>query len=91
MRRDTNLEKLSKLPPAFKKGGTVTAGNSSPLTDGANVIVLASRKRAKELGLKPLASFVSYATAAVDPAYMGIGPTKSIPKASKKQAYGYKI
>ncbi len=84
VRRDTSLEKLSKLAPAFKKGGTVTAGNSSPLTDGANAIVIASRKRAKELGLKPLASFVSYASAAVDPAYMGIGPTKSIPKALEK-------
>lgn len=84
IRRDTSLEKMSKLPPAFKEGGTVTAGNSSPLTDGANVIVLASRKRAEELGVKPLASFVSYATAAVDPAYMGIGPTKSVPKALEK-------
>ena len=84
IRRDTSFEKMLKLPPAFKEGGTVTAGNSSPLTDGANVIVLTSRKRAEGLGLKPLASFVSYATAAVDPAYMGIGPTKSIPKALEK-------
>lgn len=84
IRRDTSLKKLAELRPAFKEGGTVTAGNSSPFTDGANAMVLASRKRAEELGLKPLASFVSYATAAVDPAYMGIGPTKSIPKALEK-------
>jgi acetyl-CoA C-acetyltransferase len=81
IRRDTSLEKLAALPPVFREGGTVTAGNSSPLTDGTNAVVLASRKKAGELGLKPLASFLAYYTTAVDPAYMGIGPIVSVPKA----------
>lgn len=84
IRRDTSLEKLAALPAIFREGGTVTAGNSCPLTDGANAVVIASRKKAEELGLKPLASFVSYYTAAVDPAYMGIGPIVSAPGALKK-------
>lgn len=84
IRRDTSLEKLADLLPAFREGGTVTAGNSCPLTDGANAVVLASRKKTEELGLKPLASFLSYHTAAVDPAYMGVGPIVSVPKALKK-------
>jgi len=81
IRRDTDLAKLQALPPLFRKDGTVTAGNACPLTDGANAVVFTSRKRAQELGLKPLASFVSYATGAVDPAYMGIGPVVAVPKA----------
>ncbi|MBI2848045.1 MAG: thiolase family protein [Chloroflexi bacterium] len=81
IRRDTSIEKLATLVPIFRKGGTITAGNSCPLTDGSNAIVIASRNKAQELGLKPLASFLSYATAAVDPAYMGIGPVVSVPKA----------
>lgn len=84
MRRDTSYEKISSLPPAFKKGGTVTAGNSCPLTDGTNGIVIASRAKAATLGLKPLASFVSYHTVGVDPAYMGLGPTKAVPAALEK-------
>jgi acetyl-CoA acetyltransferase family protein len=78
------LEKLAALPAIFREGGTVTAGNSCPLTDGANAVVLTSRKKTEELGLKPLASFVSYYTAAVDPAYMGIGPIVSVPKVLEK-------
>lgn len=84
IRRDTSYEKLAGLPPVFKKGGTVTAGNSCPLTDGANGIVIASRAKAEKLGVKPLASFVSYHTVAVDPAYMGLGPTKAVPPALEK-------
>ncbi len=84
IRRDTTYEKIAALPPVFKKGGTVTAGNSCPLTDGANGIVIASRARAEKLGVKPLASFVSYHTVGVDPAYMGVGPTKAVPPALEK-------
>ena len=82
--RDTSYEKIASLPPVFKKGGTVTAGNSCPLTDGANGIVIASRAKAEKLGAKPLASFVSYHTVGVDPAYMGLGPTKAVPPALEK-------
>ena len=68
------LEKLAKLPPAFKKDGTVTAGNSSGLNDAAAVTVLMSKEKAKEMGLKPLAKILGYAIVGVDPSYMGIGP-----------------
>jgi acetyl-CoA C-acetyltransferase len=84
IRRDTSLDKLGALPPIFRESGTVTAGNSCPLTDGTNAVVLTSRKKAGELGLKSLASFLAYYTAAVDPAYMGIGPVVSVPKALER-------
>jgi acetyl-CoA C-acetyltransferase len=84
IKRDTSLDKLANLPTIFREGGTVPAGNSCPITDGASAVVLASRRKAKELGLVPLASFLSYHTAAVDPAYMGIGPIVSAPKALEK-------
>jgi acetyl-CoA C-acetyltransferase len=84
IRRDTDYDKIAALPPVFKKGGTVTAGNSCPLTDGANGIIIASRAKAEKLGAKPLASFQSYHTVGVDPAYMGIGPIKAIPPAMEK-------
>ncbi|KPV44563.1 thiolase family protein [Alicyclobacillus ferrooxydans] len=74
IRPDTTLEKLAKLKPAFRKGGTVTAGNSSGINDGASAVVLMERAYAESHGLKPLARVVSYAVAGVDPAYMGIGP-----------------
>jgi len=80
-RAATTLEALAKLPPAFKPGGSVTAGNSSPLSDGAAALVMMSRQRAHELGLKPLARFVTFATAGVEPDVMGIGPVKAVPKA----------
>ena len=73
-RPDTSLEKLSKLQPAFKKDGTVTAGNSSGINDAAAAIVLASYAKARELGLVPLGKIKGYALVGVDPAYMGIGP-----------------
>jgi 3-oxoadipyl-CoA thiolase len=73
-RADTSLEKLARLRPVFRAGGTVTAGNSSPLNDGAACLVLSSDKRASELGRAPLARIVSIGVAGVDPAYMGIGP-----------------
>jgi acetyl-CoA acyltransferase len=75
------MEGLAKLPPAFKPGGSVTAGNSSPLSDGAAGVLMMTAERAKELGLKPLARFVTFATAGVEPDVMGIGPVKAVPKA----------
>lgn len=80
VRAGTTIEGLAKLPPAFKPGGSVTAGNSSPLSDGAAAVLMMSAAKATELGLKPLARFVSFATAGVDPDVMGIGPVKAVPK-----------
>lgn len=83
-RRGTTVEALSKLPPAFKKGGTVTAGNASGINDGAAAFVVMSSDKASELGLKPLFAIRSTATAGVDPAYMGLGPIPSSRKALEK-------
>jgi 3-oxoadipyl-CoA thiolase len=80
-RADTTLEKLSSLKPAFRKGGTVTAGNSSGLNDGAAALVVASQEKARELGLEPLGRFVASAVAGVDPRVMGIGPIPAVRKA----------
>ncbi|HJS19804.1 MAG TPA: acetyl-CoA C-acyltransferase [Anaerolineales bacterium] len=80
-REDTNLDALSKLKPAFKEGGTVTAGNSSQMSDGAAGVVVMSAQRAAQLGLTPLARFVSFAVGGVPPELMGIGPIVAIPKA----------
>jgi acetyl-CoA C-acetyltransferase len=82
-RPDTTLEKLAKLSPVFKKGGTVTAGNSSGLTDGAAALVLTTETQAKELGLIPLAEILGAATAGVDPKEMGIGPVPATHKLLK--------
>jgi acetyl-CoA acyltransferase len=82
-RADTSLDALAKLKPAFHVAGTVTAGNSSQMSDGAAAAVLMSEDRAKSLGLKPLARFVAYATAGVLPEEFGIGPVAAIPKALK--------
>ncbi len=82
-RADTTIEALAKLKPAFKEGGTVTAGNSSQMSDGAAAVMLMSRAKAESLRLKPLARFVSFAVGGVDPEYMGIGPIVAIPKALK--------
>lgn len=79
-RPDTSMEKLAKLKPAFRDGGTVTAGNSSGINDGAAALVLMKEGRAKELGLKPLARVLGSATAGVHPSYMGIGPVHSTRK-----------
>jgi len=85
IRHDANLEKMAKLRTAFKKdGGTVTAANACGMPDGAAALVLMSREKAKSLGLEPLFSIVSYSNAAVDNAYMGIGPTASIPIALER-------
>ncbi|KDN11498.1 acetyl-CoA acetyltransferase [Snodgrassella communis] len=83
---DTSLEGLAKLRPAFKKEGTVTAGNSSGINDGAAAIVLMSEAKAKELGLKPLAYIRSYASGGVDPSVMGLGPVPATRVALQKAA-----
>jgi len=82
-RADTSLEALARLKPAFKEGGTVTAGNSSQVSDGAAGVVIMSSEKAKALGLKPLARFVDFAVGGVPPELMGIGPVVAIPKALK--------
>src|ERR1700730_13277056 len=82
-RADTSLEALAKLKPAFHAKGTVTAGNSSPMSDGAAATIVMSEARAKALGLKPLARFVAYATAGCSPEEFGLGPVFAIPKALK--------
>ena len=81
--RDTSMEALGKLPPVFKKDGTVTAGNASGLTDAAAALVVMSADKAKELGIKPLATIRSYASGGVDPAYMGLGVVPAASKALK--------
>jgi acetyl-CoA acyltransferase len=83
-RAETSFEVLSKLKPAFHAQGTVTAGNSSPMSDGAAATVVMSEARANALGLKPLARFVAYATAGCKPEEFGIGPVFAIPKALKQ-------
>jgi 3-oxoadipyl-CoA thiolase len=80
-RPDASLEKMAKLKPAFREGGTVTAGNASTLNDGAACTLIASEAGAKELGAEPLARIVSFGVAGVDPAYMGIGPAVAVPRA----------
>ena len=82
-RADTSLEKLASLRPAFREGGTVTAGNASTLNDGAACLVLASEERAAALGAEPLARVVAVGVAGVDPAYMGIGPIPAIRRATE--------
>jgi len=83
-RAGTTAEALAKLKPAFKKNGTVTAGNSSGINDGAAAVVVATAARARALGASPLARIVSYASAAVDPKVMGIGPVPAVRKALEK-------
>ncbi len=80
-RPDASLEKMAKLRPAFREGGTVTAGNASTLNDGAACTLIASEAGVKALGTEPLARVVAFGVAGVDPAYMGIGPAVAIPKA----------
>ena len=79
-RPDTDEEKLAALKPAFREGGTVTAGNSSGINDGAAALVIASEERARELGAEPLGTFVGSAVAGVDPRVMGIGPVPAVQK-----------
>ncbi len=83
VRADSNMEAMSKLRPAFSVKGSVTPGNSSPLNDGASAVMLMSKEKAKALGLKPMATFRSFAVAGVPPELMGIGPVEANPKALK--------
>ncbi|THF77525.1 acetyl-CoA C-acyltransferase [Cohnella fermenti] len=88
VRADTSMEALAALKPSFKAGGTVTAGNSSQMSDGAAAAVVMSRERAEALGLEPLATFRSFALAGVEPEIMGIGPIRAIPKALRMAGIG---
>jgi len=88
-RKGVTTETLSNLRPAFKKGGTVTAGNASGINDGAAALLVMSKEKAEKLGVKPLAKVVSYATAAVDPKIMGIAPVPSVKKALAKSNWGF--
>lgn len=83
-RADSTPEKLARLRPAFKEGGTVTAGNASGINDGAAALVVMSADKAKELGIKPLARILSYSSGGVDPAIMGVGPVPASRKALTK-------
>jgi acetyl-CoA C-acetyltransferase len=80
---ETSLEKMAKLPPAFKKDGTVTAGNASGISDAAAAVLLMSEQESQHLGLKPFARILGFASGAVDPAYMGVGPVPAVRKALK--------
>ena len=82
---DTSVEKMAKLRPAFKKDGTVTAGNASGINDAAAALLVMSDSKAKELGLKPLVKIRDYSSGAVDPAYMGLGPVPAVRKILKKE------
>ncbi len=84
LRPDTNLEALSKLKPVFKLNGTVTAGNASPLSDGAAAVLVMERQKAEALGMKPLARFVSFNVAGVRPEIMGVGPIAAVPRVLKR-------
>jgi len=81
---ETSLEKMAKLPPAFKKDGTVTAGNASGINDAAAAVVLMSEEKAERLGIKPMAYIECYASGGVDPAYMGLGPVPAVKKVLEK-------
>jgi 3-oxoadipyl-CoA thiolase len=87
-RPDTSEQKLAALKPAFREGGTVTAGNSSGLNDGAAALVIAGEERARELGVEPLAAFVGSAVAGVDPRVMGIGPVPAVSKLLERTGVG---
>jgi acetyl-CoA C-acetyltransferase len=82
---DTSVEKMAKLSPAFKKNGTVTAGNASGINDAAAALLLMSDAKAKQLGLKPLVKIRAYATGGVDPAFMGLGPIPAVKKVFSKE------
>jgi acetyl-CoA C-acetyltransferase len=87
-RADTSAEKLAALKPAFRSGGTVSAGNSSGINDGAAAVVVASEEKARELGAQPLGVFVGSAVAGVDPRVMGIGPIPAVRKVLERAGIG---
>ncbi len=84
VRADTSLEALAKLRPVFRLGGTVTAGNSSPLSDGAAAVIVMERRKAEALGLKPLVRFVGFNVGGVRPEIMGVGPVAAVPRLLKR-------
>lgn len=84
LRPDTTLEGLAKLKPVFRQGGTVTAGNSSPLSDGAAAVIVMERKRAEALGLTPILRFVGFNVGGVRPEIMGVGPLSAVPRLMKR-------
>ena len=84
VRADASLERMAKLKPAFKQGGTVTAGNASPYSDGASAVVVVSSDYARAHGLDILAKFITFAAAGVEPDVMGVGPIRAVPKALKR-------
>ena len=87
---DTSMEKMAKLPPAFRKDGTVTAGNSSGINDAAAAVVLMSRDKAEELDLKPMATLRAWSSGGIDPKYMGLGPIPAVRKVLRKTSLGNK-
>ena len=87
---DTSMEKMAKLPPAFRKDGTVTAGNSSGINDAAAAVVLMSRDKAEELHVEPMATLRAWASGGIDPKYMGLGPVPAVRKVLKKTGLGNK-
>jgi acetyl-CoA acyltransferase len=84
VRPDTTLEGLAKLKPVFKQGGTVTAGNASPLSDGAAAVIVMERQKAEALGLRPLVKFVGFNVGGVRPEIMGVGPITAVPRLLKR-------
>ena len=84
LRPDTTLEGLARLRPVFKQGGTVTAGNASPLSDGAAAVIVMERQKAEALGLKPLVKFVGFNVGGVRPEIMGVGPVSAVPRLFKR-------
>ncbi len=84
LRRETSVEGLAKLKPVFRQGGRVTAGNSSPLSDGAAGVIVMEAGKAAQLGLKPLARFVGFNVAGVRPEIMGVGPINAVPRLFKR-------
>src|SRR5271157_5085781 len=86
IRPDTSVEALANLAPVFKEGGVVTAGNSSPMNDAAAFVVLMSKSKASELGIKPIAKLLGFHVAGCNPAVMGIGPIYAVPKLLGKLA-----
>lgn len=87
--RHTSMEMMSKLPPVFKKDGTITAGNSSGITDGAAAVVMMSREKARGLGLRPMATIKAFAAGGVDPAYMGLGVIPAVKKVFKRTGLSF--
>ena len=87
IRRDTSIEKLAKLKPAFAESGTVTAGNSSQLSDGAAIAIIASKRMVEEHGFKPIAKIESYADSGIDPNWYGLSPIDSMNAALKKSGH----